>query len=105
VFPGESEFVQKFLSVWSHSVVVMILSLVTNPPPKRLVLFVLGWHHAMSIDSFKLDQLCLFVPGWHHAMAIDSFKLDQLFKLLAPELFWLVVGAPITFPSEPDFVQ
>jgi hypothetical protein len=32
-FPNESDFVQKFLSVWSHFVVVMILSLLTNPYP------------------------------------------------------------------------
>jgi hypothetical protein len=32
--------------------------LMTNPPPKkRLFLFVLGWHHAMAIGSFKLDKL------------------------------------------------
>jgi hypothetical protein len=57
----------------------MIVPLPTNPPPKRLVLFVLVWHHAM---------------------AIRSLELDKLFILLVPDL---VVG--VSFPSEPDFVQ
>jgi hypothetical protein len=60
-------------------VIVMMVPLPTNPPPKRLV---------------------LLVPDWHHAMAIRSFKLDQLFMLLVPDL---VVG--VSFPSEADFIE
>jgi hypothetical protein len=49
IFPGESDFVQKFLSVWSNFVVFMIDPLITNPPPESLVFLVLLWHHTMAI--------------------------------------------------------
>jgi hypothetical protein len=63
----------------------MIVPLMTNPNPKRLVLFVLRWHPTM---------------------ATDSFKLDQLFILLVPELLvWFEVVNEVNFPNEPDFVQ
>jgi hypothetical protein len=63
--PHEPDFVKNYLSILSNCVIAMIFPLITNPPPKRLV---------------------FFVPVWHHAMAIDSFKLDKLFILHVPEL-------------------
>jgi hypothetical protein len=77
-FSCESDFVQKFLLIWSHFVV--ICPLIVDPNPCRLVLLTLAWHHAM-------DAL--------------SFEIDQLFMLLGPELlvgFAHDVGA-IIFPS------
>jgi hypothetical protein len=29
----------------------------------------------------------LLIPGWHHAMAIRFFKLDQLLTVLIPSTF------------------
>jgi hypothetical protein len=83
-FPSEPDFVQNSLSVWSHFIGLMKDSLLANPTPQRLVLFVLLWHHTM---------------------AILSLKLDKLFILLVPALvvWWEAVG--VSFPSEPDFVQ
>jgi hypothetical protein len=82
IIPGESDFVQKFLSVWSHFVFGVTLPLARNPDPKRRVFFVL---------------LC------HRAMSFLSFKLDEFFMLLVPELVvWCEVAG---FPSEPGFVQ
>jgi hypothetical protein len=78
-FPSELDFVKNRLSVWSNFVVLMKLPLRENPPPKRLVLFVLTWHHTMTIRSLKLDKL---------------------FILLIPFTFQF-----INFPSESNLVQ
>jgi hypothetical protein len=65
--------------VWSHFVLGMTLPLVCNPSSKRLVSFVLAWHHAI---------------------AILLFQLDQLFMALVPELVFLVQGVwPSSFQA------
>jgi hypothetical protein len=57
-FPSEVEFVQEFLPLLSHCVIVMIGPLPANPLPWRLVMLAsLGDHHATAIVLFKLDQL------------------------------------------------
>jgi hypothetical protein len=62
-FPSESDFVQKFYSVWSNLVLLKNAPLPSNPNPQRLVLLISVWHHTMAILSFKLDQLfILHVP-------------------------------------------
>jgi hypothetical protein len=84
ISPSEPDFFQKSLSMQSNFVIVMIVPLRANPEPKRPV---------------------LFVTPWHHAMAILSFKLDQFFILSVPELVVLVDVVGGIFPSESDFVQ
>jgi hypothetical protein len=86
IFPSEPEFVQNFRSVKSKFLIGVAVSLCANPPPKRLV---------------------LLVTLWYHAIAILSFIFEQLFILLAPELLvWFEGGVgTVSFPSEPDFVQ
>jgi hypothetical protein len=84
IFPSESDFVQSSLSIKTKCVLLMPPPLRSNPNPKRLV---------------------LMVPVWRHAMAHISFKLDQLFVLLVPELVVWFEATTASFPSEPDFVQ
>jgi hypothetical protein len=56
-FPSKSEFVQSCLSILLNCVVVMTEPLVADPTPKKLVLLLTLWHHAMTLLSFKVDQL------------------------------------------------
>jgi hypothetical protein len=55
----------------------------------------------------RSKRLFLFVLAWHHAMAIRSFKLDQLFILPVPELVvcWFGGAGAVSFPNEPDCVK
>jgi hypothetical protein len=63
-FPNEPDFVQKSLSIKSKFVLLMILSLLTNPLPQRRVLLVEIWHCTMAILSFKFDKLFIhYIPS------------------------------------------
>jgi hypothetical protein len=57
ISPSEPDFVQEFLSVWLHFVVLMEEGPLpmNSPTKKKLVLLVLVWHHTVAIDSFELD--------------------------------------------------
>jgi hypothetical protein len=82
-FPSEPNFFKNSLSIKMSSFVVIGTPLPANPRPKRCV---------------------LLVTVWHHAMAILQFELDKLFTSLVPGLVVTVVAAVI-FPSEPNFAQ
>jgi hypothetical protein len=82
-FPSKTDFVQKHLSIKPKFVCFTTDPLITDPPPKRLVLLVLEWHPTTSIHSFELDHL---------------------FMLMVPDLVIGVAGT-FNFPKEPDSVQ
>jgi hypothetical protein len=64
IFPSKPNFVQKSLSMKSNCVVVINGPLRAHPLPKRFVLLVASWRHAMAILCSKLDQLfALHVPS------------------------------------------
>jgi hypothetical protein len=75
-FPSELDFVQNYLSIKSHFVIVMNRPLRANPPPQNLVFFVLVWHHAMTLPSFKLDKLLIlpipFLTPFRHGLQKSS---------------------------------
>jgi hypothetical protein len=73
-FPSEPDFVQEFLSINSHFVILLQVPL----NAKRLVLLVPSWHHAIALLSFKLDKLFTF----HIPLLIKFRHGSQLLVLL-----------------------